>query len=244
MRLRLAIALLAVFAGLPATGAELRIAYGDTGFAPFSFREGEAKLGIYDRLIKAIAAETGDSFRIAYLPQNRKYRAFEEGRIDIEPGVNPEWRERWKDVSVYSEPFMEVEDVLISQQDVPPFRAPEELIGKSLGTQTGYSYPELEAFFKDGRIRRDDAADEQTMIAKLAKKRIDAGVLWRTIAEWHLRNDPQGARFSIGGSINAKSVHFRFRAVPELKEALDRFNRALVEFKANGRMKAIFDEYR
>lgn len=244
MRLRLAITVLALFAGLPAHGVELRIAYGDTGFPPFYFREGEAKLGIYDKLIKAIAAATGDTFRIAYLPQNRKYRAFEEGRIDVEPGVNPEWRERWKDISAYSEPFMEVEDVLIAPQDVPPFRAPEELVGKSIGTQTGYFYPELEAFFNDGRVKRDDAADEETMIAKLAKRRVDAGILWRTLAEWHLRNDPQAAKFTIGGSINTKTVHFRFRAVPELKDALDRFNRALALLKADGRLKAIFDEFR
>ena len=233
----------ALAASSPRADAEsLRVGLEESGFPPFYFKQSEHKPGIYDRILAQAHSLTGDTYEVEYWPQARKLRLFETGQLDIEPGVNPDWRERYKSISLYSDPFAEMEDVFVAPTDAAsPFRAPEELAGKRLGTMTGFVYPRLEALFKDGRVTRDDSDDEASMIKKMLKRRIDAGVLWRTVADYYLRETGPN-RFTIGGALEAKAVHFRFAVAK--KDALDRFNRALQEMKANGRLKEIFDEFR
>jgi len=53
-------------------------------------------------------------------------------------------------------------------------RSPEQLFGRRLGTLLNYVYPELEPYFADRRIQRDDSPTLAASLLKLEHGRIDA----------------------------------------------------------------------
>ena len=188
-----------------------------------------------------MAGRTGDVYKVVYLPQNRKLQDFRRGEVDIEPGVTPDWRRDDIAVSLYSQPFADAEDVLVSRfDDARPLAGSKDLKGRKLGCIVGYSYPELAAAFTAGDVTRDDSRDEEVMLRKLVLGRLDAAVLERVVAEYLHKLHPE-LQIRYGAVVSSKPLMFRFRK--EQAAALARFDKALAELRADGTLKAIFAQY-
>lgn len=221
----------------------LRIGLDENGFPPFYFRPAEADLGIYELILAEVAKITGDRYVPVFLPQKRKFKMFEANDVDVEPGVNPDWRENQKSVSLYSIPFAESEDVLLYHaEDGRPFGDVKDLDGRILGCVVGFAYPDIAAKLKSGKIKRDDSKDREMMIQKLLKRRVDAIILPRPVAEYWQKLHDKEKRLKFGATVSSRAIMFRFHV--KKQHLLPAFDKALKQVIDKGRVKEIYASFR
>ena len=79
-------------------------------YPPMMIEDG--RRGIYQDILDALAELTGDRFNVQYYPYPRLGMLFNEGQLDIEPGVYPGWVQDQSKPGVFSVPFGKVVDVL------------------------------------------------------------------------------------------------------------------------------------
>jgi polar amino acid transport system substrate-binding protein len=158
-----------------AGAATLRIAANDANGQPFVIYDARGRLvgGLARDVIDPLAAALGLRAQYLNLPRARVEAWLREGRIDGACFLAPAWVAqpgalRW------SPPLFRIRQVIVSPPGAAPVDAPGALFGKRLGTLLNYTYPELQPYFADGRIRRSDAPSFASNIAKLGRGRIDA----------------------------------------------------------------------
>jgi polar amino acid transport system substrate-binding protein len=221
----------------------LRFGLDENGFPPLYFRPADSERGVYELIFDEATKLTGDRYIPIFLPQKRKFKMFEDREIDIEPGVNPDWRKPQQAISLYSIPFADSEDVLLYHaEDRRSYYKVADLKGRTLGCIVGYAYPELEKRLASGEIKRDDSKDREMMIQKLVKRRVDAIILPRTVAEyWQKLNDKE-KRLKFGAAVSSRPISFRFHV--KKKAAMERFDKALKQLIDKGKIKEIFAGFR
>ena len=158
-----------------AADTTLRVAVNEANGRPFALydRDGNFTGGLARDVIDPLARDLGLRVEYLNLPRARVETWLHDGRIDAACFLAPDWvaepqRFRWSPV------LFRIRQVVVSPPGAPPVTAPEALYGRRLGTQLNYAYPELQAYFADGRIRRADAPSIAANIAKLERGRIDA----------------------------------------------------------------------
>ena len=212
------------------------------GYPPYSFPEASPDKGIYLDILEEVSKITGDKFIPAYYPAKRKLKAFESGQMHIEPGVNPNWRKPWKDISVYSIPFGIFTDVIFFKQGKPlKSSKPHDLKGKKILTVRGYHYPTYESAFQNKTIIRYDTNNEFQMMKFLSAKNrdADAGFINKDILMYYMNK--HNMEFNIGNSIAEVPVMFRFHIGKE--HTIKNFNQALKTLISNGTVESIFKKY-
>ncbi|MBB5017175.1 polar amino acid transport system substrate-binding protein [Chitinivorax tropicus] len=208
---------------------------------PFSFSQGGQLAGIYRDLFDRLNALTGDTYRYVHIPAMRLMRAFEQGQIDIEPGVNPSWRDGQHVESIYSVHFARTTDVLLIRNGVLKPTSLSQLSGATIGTVRGFVYPGLEASFNNRHFNRDESSDEFQLLLKLAANRYDYAVVNRSIADYWLHNRPAAAPWRVGLVVGEADVMLRMQ--PKHKAALGRINAALTKLRQSGEIEAIYQKY-
>jgi polar amino acid transport system substrate-binding protein len=221
----------------------LRFGLDENGFPPLYFKPAEAERGVYELILEDVAKITGDRFTPIFYPQKRKFKMFEDQDIDIEPGVNPAWRKPQEKISIYSIAFADSEDVVLHHaDDKRSYDKLSDLDGRILGCIVGFAYPELEKKLSAGVIKRDDSKDREMMIQKLVKRRVDAIILPRTVAEYWQKMNDKTHRLKFGATVSSRPISFRFHV--RKKAALERFDKALKQLIDKGRVKEIFAQFR
>jgi polar amino acid transport system substrate-binding protein len=121
------------------------------------------------------------------LPRKRIVKALEAGAADVLCSYVPEWL----DGSFYwSQPFIPIVEVLITDRSVEPPRDIRELAGKPIGTVLGYAHPELEVILGDGFVRADGPTTESNL-RKVAAGRVKYAVTGKSFLDWRLKQgDP------------------------------------------------------
>lgn len=227
---------------ITASAEQLTVILYQEGYPPYSFSETSKKKGIYLEILEEISKITGDNFIAKYYPSKRKRLEFETGKIHIEPGVNPDWREKWKDISVYSIPFSVFTDVIFFREG-EKFNVTNavDLNEKIIVTVRGYHYPRYERAFKNKTINRFDLNHEfQLMKFLLSKNRdADAGFINKDILMYYMNE--HNMIFDIGNIIGEVPVMFRFHI--SKKHVVERFDKALKTLIKNGTVEAVFKKY-
>lgn len=221
----------------------IRVALVDTGFPPFYFTEKSKREGIYERILAEVSKVSDLKFSFHRVSQKRKYRDFGRRRVDMEPGVNPAIRKAWSDISVYSKPFAEVADVVVTHalDDKWTYLEPKDMIGRTLGCMAGYKYPEFEEYFAAKTVRREDSPKEELMLMKLTKKRIDSGIVFGPVARFLMREN-KGLKVRIAGTLTTRPMQFRIHRV--LEDLVPELDKAIEILKANGKIEEIFTSFR
>jgi polar amino acid transport system substrate-binding protein len=154
----------------------------------------DRQTGIYYDLARYLNARIpGHTFKTAYLPRRRLEYELEMGHLNgLVVGVNPAW---FKDESrtryMWSPPFMRDQDVVVSLASAPvAYEGPESLVGHHVGLSMGYYYFGVDELVRAGRIRRDDAVNEEASLEKLALQRIDAAIVTRRTLDFLYKRKP------------------------------------------------------
>jgi polar amino acid transport system substrate-binding protein len=162
-------------AAAPTRAGELRIAVNQANGRPFVLYDAGGRFGggLARDILDPMARRLG--LRPVYLdlPRARVVPWLRDGEIDGACFLAPAWVAqpqalRWSPV------LFRIRQVIVGPPGAPTVASPQALFGKRLGTLLNYTYPELQPYFADGRIRRADAPTFEANIAKLARGRIDA----------------------------------------------------------------------
>lgn len=235
--------MLLVFLTYSVSAEQLKVILTEKGHPPFSFDENSSEKGIYLDILAAISVITGDSFIITYYPAIRKRYVFANGQTDIEPGVNPIWRQKSRDVSIYSVPFGFSTDVVFFREN-ESFKVEKvsDLAGRKVVTVRGYHYPDYEQAFSDKVITRYDTNHELELVQFLyqANRGADAGFINKHILFFYMKRN--NLRFDVGDIIDSLPVMFRFHI--SKKASLKKFNNALNQLIKDGTVDAIYSKYK
>jgi polar amino acid transport system substrate-binding protein len=166
---------LAAFAAPGAAAPVMRVAANAANGRPFTLydRDGHFAGGLARDVMEPLAHELGLQAAFLDLPRARVETWLHDGRVDAACFLAPDWvaepqRLRWSPI------LFRIRQVVVSPPGAPAVTEPRALLGRRLGTQLNYAYPELQPWFADGRILRADAPSLDANMAKLARGRIDA----------------------------------------------------------------------
>ncbi|MEH6473888.1 MAG: transporter substrate-binding domain-containing protein [Halopseudomonas sp.] len=202
----------------------------------------QSNSGIYHELLQQVGAITGDNFIIEYFSIARLQRSFEEGKLDLEPGVNPQWRQQSPVPGVYSDAFASLEQILLFRPGKAlQVTGPRSLAGKQIGTIRGYIYPGFSQSFASGEIERIDVTDEPQLLRLLEKGRVDQVFIDRVVQRhWAVQN-PQFKDYQASQPLSDIAIMLRLH--PSRSGKLASINSALALLHQRGVTEQIFERY-
>lgn len=199
--------------------------------------------GIYHDLLLQIGAISGDNFTIKYYSGARLQRLFELGKIDLEPGINPRWRQQSTVPGIYSTPFSSLDQVLLFRPGKAfEVTGPESLIGKQVGAIRGYIYPGYMQSLANGDIERIDVTDEPQLLRLLERGRVEQIFIDRVVQGYWVKKDPKLQGYKTSKPLNDTPIMLRLH--PSKSAQLAGLNQALAQLQQQGIIERIFQKYR
>jgi len=219
------------------------VALYESGSPPLFFEKGSSKTGIYKDILTLIGSITGDQFEYKYYPARRAMKLFESAGYDIEPGINPAWREAAEIQGLYTVPFAEANDVIVFRKnEAKKSPKPKDLAGERVGTINGFVYPAFSSAFSSGLVFREDTRTEFQLMAMLSRKRLNQILIRKDTAEYRIRTNPQFSNLEVGPVIGFVPIMFRFH--PDKTGAIERFNKVIKRLIDRSEIEQIYNRYR
>jgi len=211
---------------------------------PWQMVENGHLKGITPDILSELAKRTGLTIDIQWLPHKRVMAAFKKGTIDMEPTVNPAWRESSSEPSVYTQPFFVTRDIiLVNKASGIRGTSVEDFYGLKVGCGLGYYYPEgfQEAFNRKDILREDNPVSE-TNLKKLALLRLDGIIVDKIQARYILKKAHLNpADFATAYAFNPSELSMRLRY--SHRDLLPALNTALGGMQADGTIDRIVKRY-
>jgi polar amino acid transport system substrate-binding protein len=222
----------------------------------------DSKAGIYYDILQKISQRTSLVFEIEFTPTSRSNALFEQGNIDIEPGINPIWRNHSKIPGSYTIAFAKSEDVLLfKQRNFFTRTSLNHLKGKRVGGIRGFIYPKFKSSFASGYIDRFDLNDGPSLLKFFIADRIEYILINKVVAAYWILNNPEYRYADLSSFLALKnsketeptdfligdvfsSVDIMLRVHPNKKHVLPLLNKAIAELIAEGEIDKIFAKYR
>lgn len=190
--------------------------------------------GMYIDILDEIAQQTGLEFNYKFLPQKRIRAYIKIGLLDVEPGIDPQWRTQKGEMetTVYSEPLFESAEVLVynpSKFPAPPSH--EELMQYKPCKVLGFNS------VKDANAKEFAFTSEEQIIELIKLQRCDWAVFPIDVLNSHpsfgkLKYTDPVATYSLSLRLNKEHAH---QLIP--------INTAIREMKASGKLDAIIRSY-
>ena len=160
---------------IPVSAEELVLRAGviETNIPPFVIRDANRHTvgGIDIELPRLVAQTMGKSADIIFLSRKRLQLALLDGSIDLVCGMDRRWLTEAGEL-IWSGPLYQSRDIVLSRNDQATLNSINDLRGSSIGTLTGYIYPNLQDEFLSGRLRREDSNSAPSLVNKLIAGRI------------------------------------------------------------------------
>lgn len=218
----------------------------DTDWPPYLIRDANfPATGILVDVFKTVVEPIGYEAVVKFLPNKRGWDMLDDGRVDVHVKAR-EWVSN-PDNYMWTDSFLESEDVLVYPSNSSLSADPKTLQGKRIATLSGFTYPSLEPHFKWKRIERIDAPTPRVMLELVARGRVDAAVINRHVALWLIRTTPMLASKNLHVAkkpfANAR-YRYLFNTKKDWAPLIHQFNQNLKAMKQDGRLDAILDKYR
>lgn len=208
---------------------------GGAEWRPWIIKKGNSLTGIVIEICKEAIKRAGHDSVVIEIPQKRR-DLIEWGRkITVEAGCDKSWRKRFEDVSVYTEPYIETRNVVVSYKGAYPVTDTIETFhGQRIGCNLGFYYTDgFNEAFDQGKIIRDDSKEGPYLIKKLLRKRYNA-VIADTL-EWKYWMKEMGhdiSKFEECYRFN-QVTNLRMRLHVSKKHLVDPLNKSLESMKAD-----------
>jgi ABC-type amino acid transport substrate-binding protein len=170
-------------------------------------------------------------------PSKRAGPAVASGQADLLCYVKPEWIEG---NVLWTQLFLSGTGVIAAGANVPLVSELQELRDEPLGTVLGYRYPVLDRAFKQ-EIRREDVADAETNLRRLALGRMRYAVTDRSALAYYLKANPTAGLREV-----LEVEHYRLGCAlaPDKADLLPTLNKAIDQIMADGSLEALLNRYR
>lgn len=229
--------------GALAADKTIRLATPPGGFPPFIIdAPGQPTSGIVVDVLREIAGLHGYRIQPTDAPKKRVEQMILEGQLDASPRAT-EWGGDPK-VFLFTDPVIRIRDLVFSRRQAPlRYRSPDDLLGKSVGTHLGYSYPLLTPYFDSKKILRADAGTEKSMLLMLQAGRTDALVMNEWVAAWLIKTENLQDQFT-ASETELDGYEYRLMFGPQWSDFVTQFNRELARMKRDGRLSRVIGKYR
>ncbi len=210
---------------------------------PYYFEEQGKPKGIFVDIFQELAKLTSHQFEFMPLSVARGQRYFDQGKIDIEPGINKVWRAEADVPGIYSIDYAFSTEVLLGYQSrcVGKHR-PEQFYGALVGKVRGYRYDNFEAHLGEDKIVVYENVSEKELLAQLEHERLDYIMIGSVTADYYISQQPKYRKFQSCYEISRLPVHMRLQ--PHLTELQTEINIALRRMVNDGKIKSIYAKYR
>lgn len=229
----------AIASSLESKPEKLVVGLIEGGRAPYFFAKESKKQGLYRDILSAIERKTNINFIYRYYPQARLRRMMVSGRLDIEMGTDPLWRQEKNEINItsYSEPFMlSRESWVVSSDnkhklqywiDFPQEAVPCVVLGFNIE----------ESMKKAGSDVQGNS--DQHLLEMLKRKRCDIALIPNAILDYY-------QSFSYGDFTTLaakKEYQLRIRIGKKRQYLLPQINCAITEMKLSGELSRLLKKY-
>lgn len=190
--------------------------------------------GMYLDIMDEIAQQTGLEFNYKFLPQKRIRAYIKIGLLDVEPGIDPQWRTKKgeAEASVYSTPLFESPEVLIynpTKFPIPPSH--EELMQYNSCKVLGFNS------VKNANANESALTSEEQIIDLIKLQRCD----WAIFPLDVIKSLSSFGRLKYTEPVATYSLSLRLNK--EHADLLVMINSAIQEMKSSGKLDAIIRSY-
>lgn len=235
--------------GVEAGAAQL-VRVGAAHFPPYTVRpETGADTGLLPKLVEALNAEQKD-FEFVLVPTSipRRFRDFEQGRIDMAIFENPEWG--WKNIPhVDVDMGLEDAEIFVAKRADGRTQAYfDGLAGKRLALFNGYHY-EFANFNADPKYLAEHfnatlTYSHDSNLLMVLRNRADIALVTRSyLSDYMARNRSEAGQLLVSDRIDQVYRHFALLS-PNAAISGDQFSALLKGLRENGQMFKIFQPYR
>lgn len=234
---------------IPASAAQL-VRIGAAHFPPYTVRpEQGADTGLLPQLIVALNALQSD-YQFVLVPTSipRRFRDFEQGRVDMAIFENPDWG--WQEIP-HTAVDLGLEDAEIFVAQREPGRGQAyfaDLKGKRLAVFSGYHYA-FAHFNPDPKymVEHFNASltySHDSNLLMVARGRADIALVTRSyLSDFLVRNADMAGQFLVSERIDQVYHHYALLR-PKAPITGEAFSGLLKRLRDNGQMLKIFEPYR
>lgn len=225
----------------PSFATSFNVVLYNGGNPPYSMISENKNSGIFIDIFNRLSQLTGYKFNFMQLPVARGLREFDLGNIDIEPGINRNWRLHQKEVGLYTIPYASSVEVLLGLK-TKDINTAVDLYGNMVGVVRGYRYQILDDHFGKRKIVKVENKSENELLKQLSRNHLDYICIGDITAKYYQLLNPKYRIYE--GVIELGNSKVSLRLHPKNKIYLDQFNQALSFMVDNNEIKAIYDKYR
>ncbi|WP_053133359.1 ABC transporter substrate-binding protein [Pseudomonas sp. MIACH] len=236
-------------AWLPASAAQL-VRIGAAHFPPYTVRpEQGADTGLLPQLVEALnAAQTDYQFVLVPTSIPRRFRDFEQGRIDMAIFENPAWG--WQKIA-HTSVDMGLEDAEIFVAQREPDRDQHyfaDLTGKRLAVFSGYHYAfanfNPDPKYMAAHFNATLTYSHDSNLLMVARGRADIALVTRSyLSDFMVRNADMAGQFLVSERIDQVYHHYALLR-PKAPITGEAFSALLKRLRESGEMLKIFEPYR
>ena len=228
-----------------AYGETLTVALPNEGYAPYIIIDQEQVSGILVEPLQLAASNIGLDLHYVYYPEQRSKLMLDNKQIDARM-ESEQWVDNPQDY-LWSEAITLLEDVLVFNQDsAVRFESETDLIGGTIITHLGYSYPTLQPLIEQNLVQRVDFLSSYEMLSHLYRPIAGvnrAAVMNRYVALWLIRSTPkfEGQFVLSKRPIASAPLQFQFVNNPRLVPVVTKLNQQLRQLKGANRIQQLTD---
>lgn len=221
----------------------LKVLLYQPGNPPYTMLDGGSNKGIFTDMFNRISEITKVQFELVGRPVARGLAEFDAGRVDVEPGVNPNWRAHMRVPGLYSMSYAKsVEVVVFAPGKKKPVKVPSDLFGEIVGVVRGFVYPRFDAAMSAGLITRLDNLSSDLLLEQLLVGRLDQIFVGYDTILYMQKIRPEYRVLEIGNVVDEQDVMLRLH--PDKAAYLPLFNQALQQMMNDGEIEKIYTQYR
>ncbi|ROM71108.1 amino acid ABC transporter substrate-binding protein [Pseudomonas brassicacearum] len=235
-------ALLLVGTGCFAEEVPLRFTISDGWAMPMvQIERGRPTQGIIPDIMTSLATQIGMPAEFHVLSRARLDGAMKHGEVDIRCYVTPDWVADKGGDYLWSVPLFFQRDILVGTASAPATVTPATLPYQPIGTVLSYSYPTLQPLFDGGHLRRDDARNQEQVLAKLLAGRYSYAVSNQWALDWFNQRHTADRQLHEVAVLQQQQLSCYVRDDPKIPAK--RILLTLQKMKASGEIDAIIQLY-
>ncbi|MEB0046238.1 MULTISPECIES: transporter substrate-binding domain-containing protein [unclassified Pseudomonas] len=241
MRLALG-ALLLISLNVVAADAPLRFVMSDSWAMPMvQLERGRPTQGILYDIMLSLATQVGVPAEFHVLPRARVQNAMEHGEVDVRCYVSQSWLPNQSGDYIWSIPLFVQRDLLIGRHDFPVSMRLQNMPRQPIGTVLGYVYTSLQPLFDTGQLQREDARNQEQVLAKLLAGRYHFAVSNEWTLDWFNQSLMPERQLHAVAVLQEQKVGCYVRNDP--KVPVQRILRTLLRMKMSGEIDEIVRLY-
>lgn len=235
-------ALLLVGTGCFAEEVPLRFAITDGWAMPMvQIERGRPTQGIIPDVMTSLATHVGMPAEFHVLSRARLDGAMKHGEVDVRCYVSPDWVADKGGDYIWSVPLFFQRDILVATASAPATVTPATLPHQPIGTVLSYTYPTLQPLFDSGHLRRDDARNQEQVLAKLLVGRYRYAVSNQWALDWFNQRHTADEQLHEVAVLQQQRLSCYVRDDPEIPA--QRILLTLQKMKISGEIDAIIQLY-